>query len=411
MKFETYMAMRYLTVRHQNGFINLVAFFSIGGILVGVGALIIVLSIMNGFEDEIRSRIIDTTAHITVFSFKPEGVKDWRETCARIEDFDGVLGATPFIQSKGAIAGPKSSDGVLIRGIDPEIEERTANISRTVFWGKFMLEHSDTGLSPILLGKYLASEINARPGDTVSLFTLRRATKTTQLAGNNPLVKKFFVAGIFETGMYDYDAILSYIPLKTAQRMFGMGDHVTGIQVKISDYYKAPEAAKTIEAALGMPYYAVPWSETNKNLFSWMTLEKWGMFLVLALIIAVAAFNIVSTLIMVVMEKTPDIGILKAMGASKAAIVRIFMLQGTIVGILGTAGGAAFGWLIVFLQTKYHFVSLPPDVYSISSLPMKLREIDFFAVVALSLFLSILSAIYPAWQASKLKPVDAIRFG
>ncbi len=297
----------------------------------------------------------------------------------------------------------------LIRGIHPEYEVRTNKISERMYWGEFNLETSDTGLPPIVLGRYLAGEIGAEPDDTVSLFILRGNTQSMSTA--KPIAKQFEVAGLFETGMYDYDAILCYIPLHIAQALFNMDNQITGIQVRIENFYDANKIAQKIEANLGFPYYTVPWSETNKNLFSWMTLEKWGMFLVLALIIAVAAFNIISTLMMVVMEKTVDIGILKALGATKKSIVRIFLLQGVIVGSLGTIFGASLGMLLVWIQQHYKIISLPPDIYSISSLPMQLRFWDLIAVVALALILSILSSIYPAMRASRLSPVDAIRYG
>ncbi len=407
-KFETYIALRYLTAKHKNRFINIVTLFSIGGILVGVGAILVVISIMNGMESEIRGRIIGTTAHITLYSFKREGITDWQAMLKKLQDFSDVEGASPFIYAKGAIAGPKSSDGVMIRGIDAKLEGNTSVIPNEIYWGDFKLEDSDTSLPTIVLGRYLAGEINAQPGDTVALFILRQ--KSNSLSAGRPVVKKFLVTGIFESGMYDFDAALCYIPLSRAQRIFGYKDAVSGIQLRIKDFYRAKSVAHKIEKALGFPYYAVPWSDTNKNLFSWMTLEKWAMFLVLALIIAVAAFNIVSTLMMVVMEKTMDIGVMKAMGATDKSLVKIFLLQGTIVGAVGTFLGVTIGSVLVWLQQTYHIISLPPDVYSISSLPMKLLPSDVILVIILSMALSILSAIYPAWRAAKLKPVDAIRY-
>ena len=408
MKLESFIALRYLRSKHKNRFINLVTLFSVGGILVGVAAIIIVVSIMNGMESEIRSRILDTTAHITVFSLKKSGITDWRALVKKIEDYPDVVGASPFVQSKGAIAGPKSSDGVLIRGIDTTYEPHTSKLPEMVIEGEYSLAAPDSGLPEILLGVYLADQIGARVGDTVAIFVLR---KNSLLGARKPVVKKFVVAGIFETGMYDYDAILCYIPISVAQKIFGLGEAVTGIQVKIKNFYRAPQVAKKLMDYIGFPYYTIPWTETNKNLFSWMTIEKWAMFLVLGLIIVVAAFNIVSTLMMVVMEKTQDIGILMALGAKKRSIVRIFLYQGIIVGALGTILGGVIGVAAVLIQDKYKIISLPPDVYSISSLPMQLRFEDVAAVVVLTMAISVASAIYPALRAARLNPVDAIRYG
>lgn len=408
-KFETFIALRYLTAKHKNHFISIVTFLSVGGILVGVGAILVVVSIMNGMEDEIRGRIIGTTAHITVYSFRREGITDWNELLMKIERLPDVVGASPFIYAKGAIAGPRSSDGVMIRGIDPDMERKTSVIPDAIYWGEFTLTDSVGAMPTIVLGRYLAGEIGAQPGDTVALFILKKTQKA--MSAGRPLVKKFIVSGIFESGMYDFDAALCYIPLSRAQKIFGLKNAVSGIQLRVKNFYQASRISKVIENALGFPYYAVPWNETNKNLFSWMTLEKWGMFLVLALIIGVAVFNIISTLMMVVMEKTTDIGVMKAMGATDRALVRIFLLQGTIVGAMGTVLGVIAGGIIVWLQKTYHIISLPPDVYSISSLPMQLRIWDVIATVVLAMLLSVLSSIYPAWRAAKLKPVDAIRYG
>lgn len=408
MKFETYIATRYLTAKHTNRFINIVTVFSIGGILVGVAALIIVLSIMNGFESEVRERIIGATAHLTIYSMKPEGISDWRLVLERVSQIEEVVGASPFVTSKGAIAGPKSTDGVMIRGADPEFESATSTVPNSIKLGEFALCDPDDGTPTILLGIYLAGGIGAEAGDTVTLFVLKPGTVTSS---SMPLAKQFVVAGIFETGMYDYDAMLCYIPLSSAQKMFAMGDAVTGIQLKVRDFYKADKIGRKIEKSLGFPYYAVPWSQMNKSLYAWMTLEKWAMFLVLLLIIGVAAFNIVSTLMMVVMEKTVDIGILKSMGATDRSLVRIFLLQGGIVGILGTLLGTILGVLAVWIQNTYKVISLPPEVYSISALPMKLMPMDLVIICAFSILISLVSAYYPAWRAAKLNPVEAIRYG
>ncbi len=408
MKFVPFIGLRYLTAKHHDKFINLVTFFSVGGILIGVAALIVVISIMNGFESEIRSKIIDTTSHITVYSYQRAGISNWESNIKRISEVPDVVAASPFAYAKGAIAGPEGTDGVLIRGIVPELEANTTNLPNQVYIGKFDLNDSNPTLPTTVLGRYLAEEIGARINDTISLFVLRRPGII--LGPGSYTTKRFLVTGIFETELYDYDATLCYISLKSAQQLLGLGDKISGFQTKIKNFYNASSVAERLTEKLGLPFYAIPWSEINKTLFAWMTLEKWGMFLVLALIIAVAAFNIVSTLMMVVIEKTVDIGILKAMGASEKSIVKIFLFQGTVVGVIGTVLGVLLGSAMVLIQHNYKIISLPPDIYSISAVPMQLKLTDLLVVLILSSVLSILSAVYPAWRATKLNPVDAIRY-
>ncbi|MCD6124067.1 ABC transporter permease [bacterium] len=407
MKFETFIAWRYMTAKHRNRYINVTTIFAVGGILVGVAALLVVLSVMNGLEDEIRQRIINTTAHITIYSYRVEGIDRWKERLRVIQDYPDVIAASPFVYAKGAISGPKSADGVLIRGVVPELERKTTTVPEQIKAGEFFL--GDTGMPKIVLGRFLAEQIGAGVGDTVTLFVLRRSKIPFGVGA--PTSMRFVVSGIFETGLYDYDATFCYISISDGQRLFGMGNRISGFQAKVKDCYKAPSIAKRLEEYLGLPFYTIPWTEVNKTLFSWMMIEKWAMFLVLALIIVVAAFNIISTLMMIVMEKTADIGVLKAIGAKETSIVKIFLIQGFIVGVLGTSLGTLLGGAIIFVQNKFHIISLPPEIYSVSSLPMHPRLLDFVVVVLFSMFLSVLSAFYPAWKAAKLKPVDAIHYG
>jgi len=267
-------------------------------------------------------------------------------------------------------------------------------------------DHPDSnGLPRIVLGLYLADGLGANPGDTVLVYGINENSG----ARLTPKINRFEVEGIFETGMFDFDATLAYTNLETAQKLMGLSNAVTGIELRIHNFYEADKIADRIENDLGFPYYALSWVEMNKNLFAWMTLEKWGLFLLLTLIIAVAAFNIASTLIMVVMEKTSQIGILRAMGATASRIRRIFFLQGLYVGVLGTILGYIIGFTLAFIQNKWEIISLPADVYSISSLPVEMHFLDFVIIGIMAMTITVLSSIYPAWRASREEPIDAIR--
>ncbi|MBN2542711.1 lipoprotein-releasing ABC transporter permease subunit [bacterium] len=412
MRYELYIALRYLLAREKSRFISIVTIFSIGGILIGVCALIIVLSVMNGFEDEIRSKILGTTAHVSVYSFKNRITDNWKELIDKyMTNKDWLIAAAPFIHTKAAISSIAENDGVMIRGVVPEYEFKVNDINKNMYSGIFLSnEYDSTEIPQIVLGKYLAQRLRVITGDTVLLYSLKdRSQSSSGLI--SPKVKQFVITGIFETGMYEFDAAMVYIHLEAAQEVFNLPNAITGIEMKTRNFYNADKYSKSLEKEMGYPYYGVSWMEMNKNLFSWMTLEKWGMFLILSLIIAVATINIISTLFMVVMEKTRDIGILKSMGASSRNIMRLFILHGLVVGVVGTALGVGFGFLICWLQQTYSIISLPPDVYSISSLPIKMQVIDFVLIAFASLALSLLSAIYPAYKAAKLEPIDAIRYG
>ena len=268
-----------------------------------------------------------------------------------------------------------------------------------------MPDEPDTVLPDIVLGRYLAEGLGAVPGDTVFVYGLGKRGA----ASISPKIFRFEVIGIFETGMFDFDAALAYTNLEPAQKILDIGEGVTGIELRIENFYEADRVANRIENELGFPYYAVSWAEMNKNLFSWMTIEKWGLFLLLTLIVAVAAFNIASTLIMVVMEKTSQIGILRALGATASKIRRIFFLQGLFVGILGAVLGFIVGFGLAFVQHKWQIISLPADVYSISALPVEMHLLDFIAIGVAAVIITLISSIYPAWRASKYTPIDAIR--
>jgi len=412
MSYELFIARRYLRSKRKVKFISVITLFSVGGVFVGVAALIIVLAVMSGFESEVRTRIVGTTAHVNVLAFHDEGMKDYEDIFPAIEEVEHVVAAAPFIYYKAAIRSQYRSDGLLVRGIDPDLELRVTDLEKNIVHGTLDLEPAEgqgaSSLPGIILGASLAEALGATLDQRVTLLSLRN----TQEMGTwmVPRAAQFRVVGIFETGMYEYDSALAYISISAAQKLFELGDRVTGIQVKTDDLYRAGSVAKAIGERLGYPYYTIDWMHMNKNLFSWMTLEKWGMFVVLSLIVIVATFNIVSTLIMVVMEKTKDIGILKSMGAASGSIMRIFMFEGLLVGLVGTLLGCLVGYLICWAQETFHFFSLPAEIYFINTLPVEMKVLDFVKVAAAAMTLCFLATVYPARKAAKLVPVDAIRY-
>ncbi len=408
MSFEFFIAKRYLRSKRKTRFVSIITLISVGGVLIGVTALDFILSMMNGFEKEVRSRIIGTTAHVSVFSTYEEGIQNYRKLIPQIKEVKHVVSVAPYIYSKAAIASKTGSDGIVVRGIDPEKERLVTDLGRNLKVGSLQLDERKDGLPGILLGATLADRLGVELGDKVVLFSLKGGSLTT--GWSQPKASKLKVRGIFETGMYEYDASLAYISLPTAQKLFDLGTSVTGIQVKLDNLYQAEKVAKQLEQKLGYHFYALDWMHMHKNLFSWMALEKYAMFIVLSLIVAVAAFNIISTLIMVVIEKKKDIGILKSMGCTNASIMKIFMFEGFVVGAVGIILGSALGYLLCWIQKTFNLVSLPPEIYFISSLPVDMRPLDFILVASAAMVLTFLATVYPARRAAQLSPVDAIRY-
>jgi len=408
MSYEFFIAKRYLKSRRKTKFVSVITIISIGGVLIGVAALNFVLSMMNGFEKEVRSRIIGTTAHVSIFASYADGIEDYQELLPKIKEIKHVEEVAPFIYYKAAIASKEGSDGIVVRGIDPEKEKLVTDIERNVKLGSLDLEGEGEEPPGILLGVTLADRLGVKLGDNVVLFSLKEGSLTT--GWSTPKASKLKVKGLFETGMYEYDASLAYISLSTAQKLFNLDHKVTGLQVKLDDLYKAEKVAKELELKLGYHFYAMDWMHMHKNLFSWMALEKYAMFIVLSLIVAVAAFNIISTLIMVVIEKRKEIGILKSMGATNTSIMKIFMFEGLVVGVVGTILGSGFGYLLCWIQKTFNLISLPAEIYFINSLPVDMRPLDFTIVALSAIALTFLATIYPAKRASQLTPVEAIRY-
>ncbi|HDQ45715.1 MAG TPA: lipoprotein-releasing ABC transporter permease subunit [bacterium] len=410
LPFELFIARRYLSSRRKTGFINTITYISIAGVTIGVAALIIVLSVMNGFESEVRERIIGFDTHIRLRTFHDQGMPDYRQVMQTIRGIPHIVGISPYIWEKGLLRSGKYSDGIILKGTDPETLGEVSDVVRNINYGEFNLgmvgQAEGPDLPGILIGSYLADRLYLSLGDVVTIFSLTGVRSMFQM----PPVQQFIVTGYFETGMYEFDNTYAYVSIEAAQKLFKMEDMVSGLEIRLDDLYKANQVVKEIDRRLGYPYTADTWFDLRRNLFAWIQIEKWAMFIILCLIIIVAAFNIISTLIMVVMEKTREIGILKSMGATSISIRRIFLFEGVVVGVIGTITGCLIGFAVCWAQLKYKILSLPGDVYFINTLPVRMEPLDFLSVALASLALCLLSAVYPAHRASTLEPVEAIRY-
>jgi len=416
MSYEIFISLRYLKAKRKQAFISLITWISIGGVAVGVTALIVVISVMGGMQEDLRNKILGTNSHVVVLSNEGAMTK-YGEIIKKIEGVPHVVSASPFIFNQVMLTSHNSVSGVAIRGIDPDLEAKVTDLSKRVKEGglKFLKTPQSSELQTpnseliegIVIGKDLARNLAVFLGDTIDVVSpFGRATPM----GTAPKVEKFRVVGIFDTGMYEYDSSLALISIPAAQRFFSMGETVTGIEIKVDDIYLADSVADKIHSMLGFPYWTRDWMEMNKNLFSALKLEKFGMFVILTLIIIVAAFNIIGTLIMMVMEKGRDIAILKSMGATDNSIMKIFIMEGLIIGIAGTIIGCIGGYVLCELLDTYHFIKLPSDVYQLDTLPVKMNPIDFLYISLSAIVISFLATIYPSWNASRLDPVEALRY-
>jgi lipoprotein-releasing system permease protein len=408
MSYELFIAKRYFKAKRRTGFISVMSVLSFAGVTVGVAALLTVLSVMNGAQTELRNKILGTTAHVIVLKYQNQPIIGYRELVPKINALPDVISSSPFIYTKCMVAKKDKVDGLVLRGVDPELEHGVTDISRNMVAGELKFDTLSTGLPGIILGLDLADRLGAYLGDTLTV-TSSQSMKATPF-GLIPKTRRFILTGIFDAGMYEYNSTLGYIGLDQAQSFLEMGPAVTGIEVRIKDIYQAPEAGKKITALLGPQYRFNDWIHLNWSLFSALKLEKTAMFLILALIIIVAALNIISSLIMTVIEKTREIGILKSMGATSKSIMKIFMFQGLLVGGIGTVLGMGLGYALCLLLARYQFVNLPADVYFINKLPVQMQAGDFVLVSVSTILITFLAALYPAWKASRLEPIEAIRY-
>ncbi len=392
MKTEFFIGYRYLMRKTGRKFVSFISAISMIGIALGVMSLIVVLSVMGGFEKELKEKIIGTYPHLSIESL--EGIFDYNQVIDEIQNQELVVSASPYLLGEGIIRYKEYASGIILRGIDADREKKVTNIDKYIVKGILPNNNFE-----IVLGSELVKQIGISLKDKVKLITPLSARPVD-----------FTLVGIFESGMYEYDVNLVFIDLFSAQKIFDAVGLVNGIGVRIEDPYKTNHIKRNLIFDLGLSYQIKSWQDRNKNLFSALKLEKTTMFVILTLIVMVACFSIVGTLIMIVMEKTKDIGILKSLGASNRFVRKIFTYQGTIFGIGGSFLGGVLGLGICYILSEYQFISLPEDVYYINTLPVQIQWLDIGIIVFSAIFLSVIASIYPAICASKLNPADAIRY-
>ncbi len=412
LPYELLIGLRYTRAKRRNHFISFISLISMAGIGLGVAALIVVLSVMNGFQKELRTRILGVASHIQVTGIDG-GLDHWQAIAAGVEKHPEVRATAPFVQSQGMFSVDGEVKGALIRGIVPELEDRVADFRKTIKSGS--LDDLKPGEFGVVLGADLARSLHVFTGDKLTLIAPQG---TVTPAGVVPRVRSFKVVGIFEVGMYEYDSGLALIHLQDAQRLYQMGEQVSGVRLKVDDLFKAPRIARELVAYINADAYIHDWTKSHANFFRAVQIEKTMMFIILSLIVAVAAFNLVSTLVMAVTDKQADIAILRTLGARPRSIMAVFMIQGALVGCIGLALGVAGGVALALnvdvvvpaLERLLGIQFLAKDVYYISDLPSELLWSDVWGVTLIAFVLSLLATLYPSWRAARVNPAEALRY-
>lgn len=410
---ELAIAWRYLRSRRGSRLLSLISVIAIGGVLVGVSALIVIMGVMNGLQRDLREKILVGSPDLRVLPYGSDmRMPNWAELLTRVRQAPGVVDAAPFVQTQGLVRNLGGyMVGTQVVGIVPagETGDKVTTIREHAILGDFRFQRDSVSLPGAVLGKLLAAKLNAFPGDTVVLLGAAGLDMNAATGAIIPRADSVVVSGVFETGMYEYDDAYLYLSLETAQRFAGYGTDVTGLEVRSRDRWNAPVVADSLRVLLESSVRTMDWQEQNRSLFQALKLEKLGMGVILLLIVVVAAFNIVSTLTMVVADKTREIGILRAMGMPATSIRRIFLYQGTVVGAVGTGGGLVLGLAVAFLLEKYRLIALDPSVYFIDHLPVAIQPLDVVMIVVASIAIAAVATLYPAKQAANLYPVEAIR--
>ena len=405
MKYELFIAKRYLTAKRKQAFISVITFISILGIVIGVMALIIAIALITGFQGDVQDKILGSTSHIMVSDITGEGIEEYSELAAKIQGLNGVISASPVVYDTVLLKGPYKSSGAVLKGIDFDLEKKDANWLQDLERGE--IPQSGGKREGILLGQEIAFNVGAGVGDVVTVLS---SSSRLSPIGLIPKTQKYVVTGIFNTGFYEFDATTILISLDLAQRVFNLEGRVSYLQVKIEDIFQAPKIGNEIKDILPTVAYVTTWMELNKSLFSALKLEKNIMFLTITLIVLVAALNIIATLILMVMEKTRDIGILIAMGASAKNIRRIFFFQGAMIGTIGTAVGVLLGLFWCWMANTFELIKVPMDIYQISFVPFHIKLLDLLLIIGVTLSISLLSTVFPSHRASKVDPVIALKY-
>jgi lipoprotein-releasing system permease protein len=412
VRYELLVGLRYTRAKRRNHFISFISLISMAGIALGVMALIVVLSVMNGFQHELRARILSVVSHVQV-SGPGNRLEDWRRVTAGAREHPRVRAAAPFVNAQGMLTFGQGVRGAIVRGVLPELEDSVADIGAHMRAGN--LDALRPGEFGIVLGGELARALGALPGDKVALIAPQGQVTP---AGVIPRLKQFTVVGIFEIGMYEYDSGLALVHLEDAQTLYRLGGAVSGVRLKLDDLFAARGVAAELMSSLGEGVFASDWTRSHANFFRAVEIEKRVMFIILTLIVAVAAFNIVSTLVMLVTDKQADIAILRTLGAAPGSIMQIFVVQGAMIGVIGTligvVGGVLLGWnvdtVVPAVENALGFKFLAKDVYYISDLPSDVQLRDVATIGIVSLAMSFVATLYPSWRASRVNPAEALRY-
>ena len=404
MGYEFFIASRYLKAKRKQAFVSVITFISILGITIGVMALVIALALITGFQEDVQAKILGATSHIMVSDLSGEGLSDYQELIDKARGVKGVQVVSPIIYDMVLISGPFKSKGGMLKGVDFEHDRKNYSWLEKLDQGELP---SDSPQDGILLGRDLAFSVGANTGDVVIVLT---SSSRLSPMGPIPKQRKFLVTGIFSTGLYEFDSTTALISLASAQRFFSLPGRINHLQIKIADIFQAPEIGEELRRVLPPTTYVTTWMELNRSLFSALKLEKNIMFLTITLIVVVAALNIIATLILMVMEKTRDIGILLAIGSTSRSVRKIFFLQGAMIGVIGTTSGVVLGLLSCWLANTFKLIKVPVDIYQITYVPFHIRPFDLLLIIGVSLSISLLSTLFPSQRASQVDPVVALKY-